>query len=95
MSVPLQLLCLAALDAVFVHVANRAAPAGAWERVRAALCRALIDGTHTRTQYTYEYTYIGHHHDSIWKATARPLTSPPKFCTKLAASICIWIIQLK
>ena len=46
-SVQLQLLCLAILDAIFIHIVNRAAPA-AWERIRRTLCRALIDGKDAR-----------------------------------------------
>ena len=40
-SKPLQVLCLAIVDAVFVHVANRAAPL-AWEPIRQTVCDALI-----------------------------------------------------
>ena len=42
-SVPLQILCLAILDAVFLHILNSVAP-GTWETVRRDICRALIDG---------------------------------------------------
>ncbi len=39
--VPLQILCLAILDTIFIHIANRVAPT-TWERIRQTLCRALI-----------------------------------------------------
>jgi hypothetical protein len=46
-SVPLQLLCLAILDAIFLHIVHSVAPL-AWERLRRTLCRALIDGKDDR-----------------------------------------------
>ena len=42
-SVPLQILCLAVLDAIFVHMLNEVCP-GEWEVTRQQLCKALILG---------------------------------------------------
>jgi hypothetical protein len=41
MSIPLQILCLGVLDAIFVYIANRVAPI-AWEQIRSKLCLELI-----------------------------------------------------
>jgi hypothetical protein len=40
-SIPLQILCLAILDSIFVNILNSVAP-GVWEAVRRRLCDALI-----------------------------------------------------
>jgi hypothetical protein len=45
-SVPLQLLCLAILDCIFIHILNTVAPG--WERTRRQLCDALITGKAAR-----------------------------------------------
>ena len=42
-SVPLQILCLAILDAIFVHILNSVS-GGTWEATRSSLCNALIIG---------------------------------------------------
>ena len=42
-SVPLQILCLAILDAVFIHILNTVSP-DAWQGIRHSLCEALIFG---------------------------------------------------
>ena len=47
-SVPLQLLCLAILDAIFIHVLNDVGPA-IWEGVRQILCDSLISNKAPRT----------------------------------------------
>jgi hypothetical protein len=47
MSVPLQILCLAILDAIFIHIVNRAAPE-TWEEIRSTLSHALIHGKDDR-----------------------------------------------
>ena len=47
MSVPLQLLCLAILDAIFLHIVNRVDPSG-WETIRATLSQSLIHGKDDR-----------------------------------------------
>ena len=46
-SIPLQILCLAILDAIFVHIMNSVA-CGTWEQVRRTLCGALIQGKAAR-----------------------------------------------
>jgi hypothetical protein len=42
-SVPLQIMCLAILDAIFVHILNSVAPL-TWEGIRGQICRSLIAG---------------------------------------------------
>ena len=42
-SIPLQILCLAILDSIFLNVLNLAAPS-MWESIRGEICRALIGG---------------------------------------------------
>jgi hypothetical protein len=45
-SIALQILCLAILDAIFIHILNTVAPD--WERTRRLLCDALINGKSAR-----------------------------------------------
>ena len=47
MSVALQILCLAILDAIFVHIVNHVAPLE-WETIRSTLSHALIHGKDDR-----------------------------------------------
>lgn len=47
-SVPLQILCLAILDAVLLHIVS-AAGATSWQTVRRTLCEALIHNKQERT----------------------------------------------
>ena len=47
MSVPLQILCLAILDAIFIHIVHRVAP-DTWEDIRSTLSNALIFGKDDR-----------------------------------------------
>jgi hypothetical protein len=46
MSIPLQFLCLAILDAIFIHMLNHVDPE--WEKTRRLLCNALIKEKTTR-----------------------------------------------
>ena len=48
-SIPLQILCLAILDAIFIFVLNSVQPAGAWQAVRRELCDGLIINKAART----------------------------------------------
>ena len=59
-SAPLQLLCLAAADAILVHVVNRAAPA-TWEGIRRRLCDALIHGRDARACEILHCSYASSH----------------------------------
>ena len=59
-SAPLQLLCLAAADAILVHIANRAAPAS-WEGIRRRLCSALIHGRDARACDILHRSYASSH----------------------------------
>ena len=43
LSVPLQILCLAVLDAIFLHIANSVAPVQ-WEELRSHLCDVMVHG---------------------------------------------------
>ena len=47
MSIPLQILCLAVLDAIFLYVVNSVCPSR-WETIRRALSRVLINGKDNR-----------------------------------------------
>ena len=47
-SVPLQILCLAILDVLLLHIVSSVAP-DAWQPVRRSLCEALIHGKLERT----------------------------------------------
>lgn len=47
MSIALQILCLAILDAIFIYIVNRVAPLD-WEKIRSKLSHALIHGKDDR-----------------------------------------------
>ena len=55
-SVPLQLLCLAILDAIFLHVVTSVAPLE-WENVRKQLCDSMIVGKELRVCNIISTTY--------------------------------------
>jgi hypothetical protein len=59
-SVQLQLLCLAILDAIFIHIVNRVAPTR-WESIRRTLSRALIDGKDERICQILAESYLDRH----------------------------------
>jgi hypothetical protein len=68
-SVPLQLLCLAILDAIFIHIVNRVAPFR-WEHIRRTLSRALIDGKDERLCQILADSYLDRHIVFMQEASA-------------------------
>ena len=68
-SVPLQILCLAILDGIFVDMMNRVQPVR-WERVRRELCDALIDRKAIRVCNILAQSYCDMHIIFIQEAAA-------------------------
>jgi hypothetical protein len=68
-SVQLQLLCLAILDAIFIHIVNRVAPTR-WESIRRTLSCALIDGKDERLCQILADSYLDRHVIFLQEASA-------------------------
>ena len=68
-SMQLQLLCLAILDAIFMHIVNRVAPIR-WESIRRTLSEALIDGKDERLCRILADSYLDRHILFLQEASA-------------------------
>ena len=55
-SVPLQILCLAILDAILIYMVNKVSPAS-WEAVRGNLCEALIRNKSKKLRHILSQSY--------------------------------------
>ena len=68
-SVALQLLCLAILDAIFLHILNSVAP-GTWEKIRREICEALIEGKESGVCRILRESYLDAHVIFLQEAAA-------------------------